>query len=124
MIKDSTFFRYLLIGVFNTIAGFGIIFVLMALGVIPEIANIIGYIIGIIVSYTLNKIYTFKTHTKSKKEFFRFVVSMICAYLINLAVLIALHRYFGIDKYISTIIAGACYTFSGYIFSKYFAFRT
>ena len=124
MIKDSTFIKYLIIGVFNTIIGYGIIFILMAFGIIPEIANIIGYIIGILVSYALNKFYTFKTKSKSKKEFFRFIVSMICAYLINLFVLIVLYRYFHIDKYIATIIASIFYTLSGYVFSKYFAFRT
>ena len=124
MIKDSTFIRYFTIGIFNTIIGYGIIFILMALGVIPEIANIIGYIIGIIISYILNKIFTFKTKTKSKKEFFRFVICMICSYLINIIVLVILYRYIGIDKYIATIIASIFYTFSGYIFSKYFAFKT
>ena len=124
MIKDSTFIKYLIIGVFNTIIGYGVIFILMAFGIIPEIANIIGYIIGILVSYALNKFYTFKTKSKSKKEFFRFIVSMICAYLINLFVLIVLYRYFHIDKYIATIIASIFYTLSGYVFSKYFAFRT
>ncbi|RDU56684.1 GtrA family protein [Helicobacter sp. MIT 99-5507] len=123
MIKDSKFVRYLIIGVFNTAIGYGIIFILMAFLVIPEIANIIGYIIGIIISYVLNKIYTFRTKTKSKKEFFRFVICMICSYLINFIVLVILYRNFGVDKYIATIIASVFYTISGYIFSKYFAFK-
>lgn len=123
MIKDSKFIRYLIIGVFNTAIGYGIIFILMAFLVIPEIANIIGYIIGIIISYVLNKIYTFRTKTKSKKEFFRFVICMICSYLINFIVLVILYRHFGVDKYIATIIASVFYTISGYIFSKYFAFK-
>lgn len=124
MIRDSKFIRYLIVGAFNTIIGYGIIFILMALGTIPEIANIIGYIFGIIVSYILNKIYTFKTKTKSKKEFIRFVMCMICSYLINFIALIVLYRYFDVDKYIATIIASIFYTLSGYIFSKYFAFKT
>lgn len=124
MIRDSKFIRYLIIGAFNTIIGYGIIFILMALGVMPEIANIIGYIFGIIVSYILNKIYTFKTKTKSKKEFIRFVMCMICSYLINFIALIVLYRYFDVDKYIATIISSIFYTLSGYIFSKYFAFKT
>lgn len=122
MIK-SKFFRYLVIGIFNTIIGYGIIFIMMAIGILPEIANIIGYIIGIIISYFLNKIYTFKTKVKCKKEFFRFALCMACSYIINLIVLIIMHRYFGIDKYIATIVAGIFYTISGYIFSKYFAFK-
>ncbi len=123
MRKDSKFIRYLIVGIINTIIGYGIIFTLMTIHIIPEVANIIGYIIGIIISYILNKIYTFKTNNKSKKEFIKFALCMICAYAINLAIFVILHRYFNIDKYIATIIAGIFYTLSGYIFSKYFAFK-
>ncbi len=121
---DSKFIRYLIVGVINTIIGYGVIFILMTIHVMPEIANIIGYMIGIIVSYILNKLYTFKTKNKSKKEFLTFILCMICSYMINLIILIILYRYCGIDKYIATIIAGIFYTLSGYIFSKYFAFKT
>ena len=45
----------------------------------PEISNLIGYTIGIIFSYDMNKIFTFK----SKKEFIKFTLAMLTAYILN-----------------------------------------
>ncbi|ASM35566.1 GtrA-like protein [Campylobacter sputorum subsp. bubulus] len=45
---DTKLIKYLLVGVLNTIVGFGIIFGLMFLGVSPEISNLSGYLVGIV----------------------------------------------------------------------------
>ncbi len=118
-----SFIKYLLVGVINTIVGLGIIFTLMYCRFTPEIANIIGYSVGIIVSYILNKYFTFHSNNSHKKDFFRFVIAMGIAYVINLIVLSVSYRYFGINKYISQIIAGICYTISGYVLNKFYTFR-
>lgn len=119
----SSLFKYLLVGIVNTIFGYCIIFALMFFGVIPETANLIGYICGIILSYFLNKTFTFKSQNSHKKDFWRFAIAMALAYLINLAVLVITHRMLGIDKYVSQIISGIFYTASGYIFNRFFAFK-
>lgn len=120
---NSSLFKYLLVGSINTIFGYFIIFMLMFFGVIPETANLIGYACGIILSYFLNKNFTFKSQNSHKKDFWRFVIAMALAYLINLAVLVITHRMLGIDKYVSQIISGIFYTASGYIFNKFFTFK-
>ena len=43
-----------------------------------EISNLIGYTVGIIFSYVMDKIFTFK----GKKEFIKFTLSMLTAYII------------------------------------------
>lgn len=120
---NSSLFKYLLVGSINTIFGYCIIFVLMFLGVIPETANLIGYVCGIILSYFLNKNFTFQSKNSHKKDFWRFAIAMALAYLINLAVLVIAHRILGIDKYISQIISGIFYTASGYVFNRFFTFK-
>ena len=117
------FLKYLLVGIINTIVGYGIIFSLMFIGISPEISNIIGYAIGIIVSYTLNKIYTFQSKAHPKKEFPKFVLSLLTSYGLNFLTLILCIHIFKINPYISQIISGAVYTLSGFVFLKYFAFR-
>ena len=117
------FYKYLLVGVINTIVGYGIIFLLMYIGVLPEVSNIIGYTVGISVSYLLNKTYTFKSKTHPKKEFPKFVFSLLIAYGLNFLTLILCIRAFNINPYISQILSGGVYTVSGFLFSKYFAFR-
>ncbi len=42
----------------------------------PEISNLIGYTVGIIFSYVMDKIFTFK----GKKEFIKFTLAMLTAY--------------------------------------------
>jgi len=117
------FLKYLLVGIINTIVGYVIIFSLMFVAVPPEISNIIGYIMGVIVSYTLNKIYTFQSKDHPKREFPKFVLSLLTSYGLNFLTLILCIHIFKVNPYISQIISGAVYTISGFVFLKYFAFR-
>lgn len=121
---NSNFAKYCLVGVANTIFGYSLIFVFMYIGLTPEISNFIGYFFGIILSYFLNKYYTFKIKTQDKKEFVFFFASMIASYIINLAVLIICYKALNLNTYLSQIIAGIFYTISGFLFSKYFVFKT
>lgn len=77
MIIDKKLAKYLCVGILNTIVGFGIIFLLMFFGVNPEISNLIGYAIGIIFSYVMNKFFTFESKNRSKKEFIKFILAML-----------------------------------------------
>lgn len=122
-ILQYSFIKYLMVGMINTLVGFGIIFILMYRGLLPEIANFIGYLCGFILSFILNKYFTFKSKNYVKSEFIRFALSMGIAYLINLLILVISYRYFGINEYISQIIAGIFYTLSGYLLSKFYAFK-
>jgi putative flippase GtrA len=116
--------KYLLVGIINTIVGYGIIFFLMFVGVSPEVSNIVGYAVGISVSYVLNKIYTFQSKAHPKKEFPKFVLSLLASYTLNFLTLVLCIHILKINPYISQIISGAVYTLSGFVFLKYFAFRS
>lgn len=116
-------FAYLMVGVVNTIIGYGIIFYLMNIGTSPELSNVIGYAIGITFSYILNKIYTFKSKAHPKKEFPKFVVSLLASYGLNFLTLIFCVRVIHINPYVSQIISGAVYAVSGFYFVKIFAFK-
>ena len=122
MIKYN-FFRYIFIGVFNTIFGYGITFSLFYFGVIAELSNLIGYSLGILLSYFLNKKYNFKNSNSHSKDFPRFVISMFAAYMLNLVILIIMFRYFTINFYISQVVASIGYILTGFILSKYYAFK-
>lgn len=119
------FGKYLFVGVINTIFGFSIIFFLMWLEIpqiTPQVANLIGYFCGFILSYFLNKHFTFESKNSHRRDFSRFAIVMICAYLINLAVLKICLNY-GLNKYFAQIVAGVFYTISGFIFNRFFAFK-
>lgn len=121
------FSKYLLVGVVNTIFGFSIIFGLMWLEIptiTPKVANFVGYFCGFILSYFLNKHFTFESKNSHKRDFTRFAIVMLCAYLINLATLEIALSWLQINKYLAQIIAGIAYTISGYIFNRFFAFKS
>jgi GtrA-like protein. len=88
------------------------------------IIPIVGYAVGISVSYVLNKIYTFQSKAHPKKEFPKSVLSLLASYTLNFLTLVLCIHILKINPYISQIISGAVYTLSGFVFLKYFAFRS
>lgn len=115
-------FGYLGIGVLNTIVGHGTIFGLMFLGFNPYISNISGYAVGITFSYILNKSWNFKSKRPHREAYPRFVLSLLIAYLVNLAFLFIGLNVIGLNKYIAQIIAGIFYTGIGFLLSRYITF--
>ena len=113
--------KYLLVGVVNTGVGFGAIFLLIFWGLLPELANLLGYVIGILCSYTLNRTFTFQS--KKKGDFLPFILSMGIAYVLNLLAFVLFFRGIGINVYLSQILAGAVYTLGGFLLSKFFVWR-
>ncbi|MEJ5299411.1 MAG: GtrA family protein [Thermodesulforhabdaceae bacterium] len=121
--RFENFYKYLIVGFLITLIGYSIIFLLMYIGVSPETSNIIGYAVGITVSYILNKVYTFKSKAHPKKEFPKFLFSLLISYGLNLLTLILCVRTLYINMYISQVISGTVYTLSGFFLAEYFAFR-
>lgn len=122
MIIDKKLVKYLCVGILNTIVGFGIIFGLMFFRVNPEISNLIGYAIGLIFSYVMNKFFTFESKNRSKKEFIKFILAMLAAYILNFITL-KICLGLGINPYFSQIISGGVYTVSGYLLSRFWVFK-
>ncbi|MGX3098454.1 GtrA family protein [Helicobacter sp. 23-1046] len=120
----SSLVVYGLVGVANTCVGLGLCLLLTFLGLVPEVANLLGNIAGVINSYFLNKKFTFKSKNSHKQDAWRFGVAMGIAYLANLATLSISHRICGVDVYIAQILASVVYTIVGYFISKFWAFKT
>lgn len=120
----KNFILYCLVGVINTLIGFGVIFLLIFLGILPEVANLLGYCVGIICSFFLNNAITFsQTRVEKKRGLPKFILSMGVAYLVNLIVLSVSYRFFGINIYFAQIFAGASYTLCGFLMSKIFVWK-
>lgn len=114
--------RYGLVGVVNTIVGLGLTLLLTFVGVLPEAANFIGWCVGVAVSFLLNSRFTFKTQP-TWQGYFRFLLSMSAAFFLNLVAFWLAFRLFGVDVYLSQLLAAVVYTLSGFLLSKFFAFR-
>lgn len=83
MNKEGTFIRFLVVGVINTIIGTSVMFIAYnAFGFSYWISSLLNYCIGSIVSYLLNKYYTFRQKEKSLREVVHFVLNIAICYFI------------------------------------------
>ena len=120
----TRFARYVVVGVANTLWGYALIFAFMdGLGWSPEASNMMGYAIGLVTSYLLNRVFTFRSRAPKAGEFGRFVVIFLVAYLANLAVLAFLVRVAGLNAGVSQVLAGVVYVAGSYLLNRSFTFR-
>ncbi|GAA4337537.1 hypothetical protein GCM10023165_15620 [Variovorax defluvii] len=115
--------RYAFVGVLNTGLGYAVIFLCM--GVLdwsPVASNIAGYAVGFVVSFTLNRSFTFRSKGPARRELRRFLLIFALAYLANLAVLVLCVHAMGLDGGWAQVIAGFGYFGLSFALSKYYVF--
>ena len=79
---DITTIKFLIVGVINTLVGTGVMFVLYNFfSVSYWISSAVNYVVGSIVSYFLNKYFTFQNKEKSLKQMIRFIANIAACYL-------------------------------------------
>ena len=82
-IFDKTFIKFVIVGVINTLFGAGIMFISYnVLNFSFWISSALNYILGSILSYYLNKNYTFESKTKGWKPMIRFIINITVCYLL------------------------------------------
>lgn len=140
---DIKFFKFILVGVINTIVGMGLQFVFYNVfgweqydwGVI--LASFLGNLAGSIVSYFLNKYFTFKNTEKGIKPVLRFALNIAVCYTIAYVLVSPLVTWictangwsmFGwtAEKFAgnAALAVGACtFVACNYVGQRFFAFR-
>lgn len=139
---DIKFLKFILVGILNTVIGEGVVLLLtnpvgwkdFDWG--PGAAAFVGVVIGSIVSYFLNKYFTFKNREKGWKPVVRFTVNIAACLLIRVLVATAVSALskgmgwtmFGWD--VNTFAGnlswavGACtFVACNYVGQRFFAFR-
>lgn len=136
---DPTFFRFILVGIINTLVGYGVMFGLYNLAGLHRwgdagywISSGSNYVVGSIVSYFLNKHFTFRNHEKGPGVVIRFVVNILVCYLLAYglakpAVFWVLGGW-GLSEQLQgnlTMLAGSClFVALNYLGQRFFAFRS
>lgn len=136
---DIKFWKFLLVGVLNTIIGNGLMFVFYNFtplqnaywGIIDGywVSSALGYIIGSIASYFLNKHFTFKNTEKGIKPVLRFSINIAVCYLLayGLAKPLISLVLSGAGENIQAnvaMLAGMClFVAFNYIGQRFFAFK-
>jgi putative flippase GtrA len=86
-------------------------------------ANLLGYGVGIVVGFVVNKRWTFTHAGAAWPAWWRYVVVLACAYLVNLGAVLFLIHVLKINSYYAQVGGIFPYTLLGYLGSRYFAFR-
>lgn len=80
------FRRFLTVGVFNTLIGYGLIFVFQLILRQPYLANALGFALASIVAYFNHSRYTFRKRVGVKRAYLYLMITLIC-FMLNLVTL-------------------------------------
>ncbi len=80
---DITFLKFVLVGVINTLVGTAVMFLCYnAVHLDYWFSSAMNYVVGSIVSYFLNKYFTFQNKERSWKIVAKFIVNITICYLV------------------------------------------
>lgn len=129
-IFDSTVVRFLLVGVANTLFGMAIMFVLYNFfGVSYWWSSAANYFFGSILSFLLNKRFTFHHRGDSLGAAFRFVVCIVVCYFLAYGIAKPLAAYMlrdsslSLQENVAMLVGTVLFTALNYLGQKFFAFR-
>ncbi len=145
-VLDKTFWKFILVGVLNTVVGLGVNYLLLfllpktGLGDTPTywIASAGNYVVGSILSFFLNKYFTFKSNSKSFLEVLRFIANIVVCWIIAYGIakpLVGL-AFTGIwvfpwqdvempkaVGYVATLVGAGLFVILNYFGQRFFAFK-
>lgn len=134
---DIKFLKFILVGVINTIFGSAVMFLLYNLAFRNYhesswaywVSSAANYVLGSILSYFLNKYFTFKNREKGLKPALRFTLNIAVCYLLayGIAKPLAGRILSGLDETVRTnaaMLTGMClFVAFNYIGQRFFAFK-
>jgi len=119
--------RFAIVGVANTAVGFGVIMILQfGLRAPPHLANAGGYAVGFILSFTLNRRFTFADQGRLGPAAGRFSLAALVAFAVNQTVLALATRWFGHAgpaPVLAQAAAAVSYTLTLFILCRLWVFR-
>lgn len=127
---DKTFWKFILVGVVNTLVGTGIMFLFYNVFHFGYwISSASNYVVGSLVSYLLNKHFTFQNKSRGVKVVLRFAVNILICYLVAYGVAKPAVRALlsGMSASIQdngAMLLGMCvFVVLNYLGQRFFAFR-
>ena len=115
-------FKFIIVGILNTVVGYGVYFICIHLGIKYQISLILSSIVGVTHSFFWNKYWTFKAKGYVNKEIVRFISVYMISYIINALMLSFFVENIKIDQNLAQIYAISIITLISYIGHKYWSF--
>lgn len=119
----STVGKFALVGVANTLAGLAVIYLCKALFQINDVAaNVVGYSVGLLLSFALNRSWTFRFRGAMGSTFMRFVLVILVGYALNLVTVLFALDILRMNGYLAQALGVPLYAVSTYLGCRYFVF--
>lgn len=116
--------RFGAVGLVNTAIGLTAIYaIIFYFNANPALANAIGYTIGLVVSFALNRFWTFGDTQSIKKVLPRYLMVATMCYLLNLSVVLLGTHHFGVGPYLVQLFGIGVYTVTMFLGCRWFVFR-
>jgi putative flippase GtrA len=120
----AQFGRYLLVGAANTLLSLGTIFLLSrAAGADYRVANAAGYGVGLLSSFILNRLWTFKSHGTVAPQVLKFLLTFCVCYAAQFGLLLLMVDRLHWGPAFSQVAAMGAYTVLGYLLSRIVVYR-
>lgn len=138
LICDSSLVRFVIVGAINTLVGSGTMFLLYNCvpWSVPEgsqvpywVSTAANYVVGSVVSFFLNKYFTFRSKDWSWSQVWRFVVNILCCYTLAYGIAKPLvraaleHMSQTIQDNAAMLVGMVLFVFLNYFGQRFFAFR-
>lgn len=127
---DRTFWKFILVGIANTIFGTGIMFLFYNVFHLSYwISSASNYFFGSILSYFLNKLFTFKNKGNAKETLPRFVINITLCYLLayGLAKPLAMRMLSGmtvtVQENVAMLVGMCLFVGFNYLGQRFFVFK-
>ena len=130
-IFDPTMVKFLLVGVVNTLVGTGTMFLLYNLAQCSYwVSSAANYVVGGVVSFFLNKYFTFQNKERSWGQVARFIFTIGCCYLIAyggakpIVMWLLAGQSVKVQENVAMLVGMGLYTILNYFGQRFFAFRS
>lgn len=127
---DQTFWKFILVGVANTVFGTGIMFLFYnVLHFSYWVSSASNYFFGSILSYMLNRMFTFRSGETTTKTLPRFVINISLCYLLAYGLAKPLVSYIlsrfsqSIQENIAMLVGMCLFVGLNYIGQRFFVFK-
>lgn len=118
------FAKFCAVGLANTLVGYGaILLASFTLGLNPYAANVCGYAVGLLISFLLNRHFTFESRQAAWPALVKFCLAFLPSYALNLVVLHVTLQHLQFPVALSQALAIGSYTVTFFLLCRLFVFR-
>ena len=130
LFTDKTFMKFVMVGVVNTIVGTTIMFVFYNVFHLSYwVSSASNYFFGSIVSYFLNKHFTFQYHKKDWSSLLRFTLNILVCYLLAYGIAKPVMQWVlsdftvNIQENVSMLFGMCLFVVFNYLGQRFYAFK-